>query len=1047
MYIIKQLIFLKEKKEGRQKSFTIIKLSTLFLMIATLQVMATGYPEGVLQTITVSGNVVDMNGESLPGVSISIKGTSQGTATDAYGAYSLQVPNENATLVFSYIGFISQEVTVGNRRTININLLEDTRVIEEVVVVGYGVQKRGHITGSISTVQAKELTVAPIASTTNALTGRIPGLIAVQQSGQPGYDNASLNIRGFGAALVIVDGIESSFNNIDANQIETVSVLKDGAASVYGSRGGRGVIIVTTKRGQSGKPSITLNSSFTGQGVTIMPDKVSSGQLAEMSVESHKNSGAVTPVPYTPEEIKKFYDGSEPYLYPNTNWRKVLIRDWAPVQQHNLSIRGGRENLKFYGFLGFLNQESMWKNNGGNYKRYNFQANMDANILDNLTMELTISSIVESSIYPWRTQQAGSNDNVWQDYYGSTLPTIPASFPDPDRLPNAMGLYMSNYDLVGYQKGDNNNLRGSMVMKYDVKQIQGLSFKFFINYNSYFNRSKQFSRPVSTWNYDPGTDTYIHAGGLNQGGATLNQSNSWGRTITGNLSVQYNRTFADKHQVGLMGLFEAIDSNGASLSAYRSGFLTDAIDYLFAGSSSGATNNGNASENGRASFVGKLNYAFYDKYLIEGIFRADGYARFPTNHKWGYFSSVSFGWRISEESFMKGISWIENLKLRASYGASGDDSVINFNQWLAGYSYDNFTYVMDGGAQQGLIPTVIPNPNLTWEKMEIYNLGLDFSLDQRKLYGETDFFFRDRTGMHATRTRSLPSSFGATMPRENLNSQNTRGFELILGTVNHIGDFSYDLSGNLSWSRSKWVHYEEPEYDDPDEIRLYKLSGRWTDYRIGYRTNGLFKDQNQINALTHDIDQRENASLRPGDLWLLDTNGDGLFNWQDQEEIGKGTTPHWMFGFNLYLSYKWLDFTALMQGAFDYYKYMQFYNNLLMVFWNERWTEENNNTNALVPRLGGASTNYTNSDHYYRKAGYLRVKNMSLGFSLPQQWLKPANIQHARLYIAGTNLLTFDKLKKYQVDPEAGRADGADFNAGFSYPVQRTVTAGLNITF
>jgi TonB-linked SusC/RagA family outer membrane protein len=999
----------------------------------------------VQQQKSISGKVTDATGSPLPGVTVVVKGTSQGIITDSFGNYSLTNVPENATVQFSFVGMKTQEIAVGKNATINVTLVDETIGLDEVVAIGYGTQKKGTITGSVSAVKGDVLTVSPMASTANTLAGHLPGLVSLQKSGQPGFDEANLSIRGFGDALVIVDGVQSSFNNIDANEIESVSILKDGAASIYGSRAGNGVILVTTKRGHDSKPTITLNSSFTMQGITVMPLPASSGQYAEMKSEAWLQSGQpAATVPFTEEQIQKYYDAADPYLYPNTNWYNELTRDWAPQQQHNLSVRGGSDRIKYYGFIGFLDQETIWKKNGGNYGRNNLQSNIDAKILDNLSLQLDVSSITEDREFPWRPQGEGAN-TVWQDYW-NTLPIYPATLPDATKIPYAgpSGVggahVITNSEIAGYHNTELQTLKGTGALNYTFNFIKGLTAKALYNVIQTSSNNKHFTRPANFYTYDPASQIYTLAGATGDK-ASLSQTDDRSKIKTGQISLNYQHTFAENHQVKAFALYEAIDYSSDYLTAMRINFLTPAIEELFAGSTTNMTNNGSASEMGRKSYVGRLNYSYKEKYLVETILRADASAKFPSDKRWGYFPSVSLGWKISDENFMKGLQNLDHLKLRASYGQSGNDGVGNF-QYLTGYKY-GLTHILNNATQQGIVSTGLPNPNLTWEEISIYNAGIDFSMWKRKLYGEADIFYRERSGIPSTRIATLPSTFGANLPPENLNSLNDRGFDVKLGTAGSINDLTYDLNANISYTRSKWDHFEEPVYTDPDQERLYKKSGQWTDRAFGYASDGLFTSQDQINSLTFNQDGQGNKSLRPGDIRYKDTNLDGTLDWKDQVEIGKGTIPHWMVGFNTNLKYKDFDFSALFQGAFDYYNYIVLTHGALApaLVYDLRWTEENNNPNAFIPRLGGAATNNYGSDHYYQKAGYIRLKTLSFGYNLPKHLLEPVKLSGVRFYFAGYNLLTFDKLSKYGTDPEAPSG-----NAGYYYPQQKTITFGVNIT-
>ena len=991
----------------------------------------------------ISGKVTDASGGAIPGVTVVVKGTTTGTITDANGNYSISTVPGNSTLLFSFVGMKSQEVKVIGESSINVKLEEETVGIEEVVAVGYGTQKEGNLTGSIASVKFKDLVVSPVASTTNALAGRIPGLISLQTSGQPGYDAALLSIRGFGSALVIVDGIESNFNSIDVNQIESISILKDGSAAIYGSRAGNGVILVTTKRGNNEKPTITYKSSYTMQGITDMPKTSSSGQYTEMMREAWIQSGQPESLaPYTLEEIQKYYKGTDPQ-YPNTNWYDALIRDWAPQQQHNLSIRGGSDKVKYYGFLGYLDQETIWKKSGGDYSRYNLQSNLDAKILDNLSLQLDISSTIEARKFPWRPMDG----DIWQDFW-QTGPTVPATLPDPTKISFAGGggtggaHIVTNRNIAGYNDNYGQNIKGTVALIYNFKAIKGLSAKAFTNYSQNYGTNKNFQKPVDFYLYNYASNIYTYAGSLSMNALSITKSQN--RMITGQFSLNYDHTFGKDHHLSGLALYEVIDYYNDWVIAQRYNFLTSAIDQMFAGSTTGMSNDGSASEMGRESIIGRLNYSFKNKYLIETTLRADASAKFSTNSRWGYFPSFSLGWRLSEENFMKQIGCFDDLKLRASFGSSGNDDVVNF-QYLSGYNLGTFdtggVYLFGTTTAQGIVSTGLANPYLTWEKMKIYNLGLDFSILKRKLYGELDVFYRERTGIPATRITTLPSTFGANLPNENINSINNCGFEMQLGTTGECRGFGWDISGNISWSRAKWDHYEEPVYEDPDQDRIYTLSRRWTDRQYGYLSDGLFTSQEQISALKYDQDSKGNTTLHPGDLKYKDVNDDGIINWKDQVVIGKGTSPHWMLGLNSNLKYKKFDLSALFQGAVGYYNYVTLPGIPSSIYYDMRWTEKNNDPNAFIPRLGGANSNGWTSDHWYKKADYVRLKTLAIGYNISERWLKQFNIKQVKIYAAGTNLLTFSGLTRYNIDPESPSGKG-----GIYYPQQKTITLGINLS-
>ena len=1041
----------------------LIPCALTVMMIATANTRVVAQtPVPVSAQIDSSGKYLDAKGiisgfDGLPlqGATVIIKGSGINTLTNDEGQFEFKQIKESDLIVVSYTGYAEQELVITRANHLDLLLSmtqKEAAGLQEVVVVGYGTKKREEITGSISTVKGSELSIAPVGNISNTLAGRLTGLVSIQTSGQPGFDQATLNIRGFGSPLVIVDGIEADFTTLDPNTVESVSVLKDASASIYGARAGNGVILVTTKRGNSGKPQITFNSSLTYQGVTNMPKPVSAGQYAEMSREAHLNAGNPdNTAPFTEEQVQAYYDGTNPQ-YPNTYWYDIIFRDWAPQQQHNVSVRGGSDKVKYYGFLGILDQETMIKAGGSGYRRYNFISNVDARISNEFTFTMNLNTNIGVRKYPWRGVGGGSSA-AWEDFW-NTQPIYPATLPDPSKLSWAVGSntggahIMTNRDIAGYNDGEDQNIFGTVALNYDSRLIRGLSAKALFNYNQDYGTQKNFTRPLNFYTYDYAADVYNLAGSLGAQ-ASLSQRESRERILTGQFSINFDRRFG-RHQLGILALHELIDIYSNSLIAGRQNFLTPSIEEIFGGSTVGMTNNGSTSEMGRKSWVGRLSYNFDTKYLLDIGFRADASAKFPENKRWGYFPGVSFGWRINKEAFMDGFTNIDELKLRASYGSAGNDNIGNF-QYLSGFqvasqSTDGLSYLIGNSAQPGIVSLGLPNALLTWEKTSVYNTGVDFSFLRGKIYGTAEAFYRERKGILSTRINNFPSTFGASLPPENLNSLSNRGFELKLGTQGKTGQWNWDVSANISWSRDKWMHYEEPSYTDSDDIRMSKRSGRWTDVVYGYKSDGLFTSQEEINRLGFNQDNNPttpNASLRPGDIRYVDTNGDGLLDWRDQVEIGKGSLPRWMYGTTVNLRFRQFDLSALLQGSFGYFVNLGslrpggVFSDLA---YEERWTETNNDPNALIPRLGGKGLDRI-SDYNYKNAAYLRLKTLAIGYTLSPSLTRSAGIQQVRLYLAGTNLFTISELNKYNVDPEAPSS-----RIGLYYPQQRTVSAGAIVT-
>lgn len=989
----------------------------------------------------VSGHVADEQGKPLGGVSVAVKGSNRTEVTNAEGNFSIAA-DVGEVLVFSFVGFQTQEITVSATTPLDVVLTADMQNLNEVVVVGYGTQKRVNLAGSVASITGDEITKTPVASVSNTLAGRLPGLITLQSTGLPGSDNATLKIRGFDGPLVLIDGSEGNINAMDPNEIESISVLKDASASIYGARAGNGVILITTKRGQTGKPTLTLNTSTTWQGITNMPRMASSGQLAEMRREGHIQGGQPeATAPYTLEEIQKFYEGGDPQ-YPNTDWYDLLIRTWSPQQQHNLSVRGGSEKIKYYGILGYLKQETFFKRSDAGFQRYNLRSNIDATITEGLTARMDLSTSISMREYTTRNL----DDNIWGDFW-NTQPMYPAEFPDKDKIPYAEGggtggaHITTDRELSGYSDRRSQDLRAVFELAYDFRPLPGLKAKALVDYKQNYSSTKNFSKPVPFYRYDFAADVYTHAGAF---GSTANLSYNLpsGRQILSQGSLAYDRVFNEVHDLSVLALFESTDYYDDFVAAARSNFITPEIDQMLAGSTEGMTNNAGTVEMGRMSWVGRLNYSFDNRYIIEATLRADASAKFPPATRWGYFPGISLAWRLEQEAFLSDFSALDALKLRASYGASGNDNVGNF-AYITGYdisgSATGGSYIWGSNRYPGILSKGLPNPLLTWEKLKIYNLGTDFSFWKGQFYGSLDAFYRERTGIPANRLVTLPSTFGASLPAENLNSTDTRGFELMLATRGGASDLRWDIRGNISWARSKWLDYEEPEYVDADQERINKKSGQWTDRTFGYLSDGLFTSQEEIDNLPYDQDLRDNATLRPGDVKYLDSNGDGVIDWKDQVEIGQGTVPTWIVGLNPTFQYKGFDLDFLLQGALGFHVVASINGNS-EEFYHSRWTAETNNRNAIIPRLGGASSNGWLSDYRLMKGDYLRLKSVNIGYTFKKESFGALGIQSLRLFASGVNLFTFSALNKYALDPEMPSGRGSLY-----YPQQRNLSFGLTL--
>lgn len=998
----------------------------------------------------ITGTVVDPNGEAVIGANVLVKGTTNGTITDMDGKFSLEVP-EGAMLLVSYIGYGDYETKVGNQSNLSITLKEDSQALDEVVVVGYGTQKKISAVGSISAVKAKDLVQAPVSNVSNALGGRLPGLISSQVSGEPGLDNASINIRGFGNALVIVDGVESSIGALSANEIADITILKDASAAIYGSRAGNGVILITTKRGNIGKPKIELNATFSWQQPTIYPKKLTAGEYTRFMYEKDVRANVdPSKYAYPLSEVQKWEEGLTPD-YQSTDWWDFLMKKFAPFQQYNLSTTGGSEKIKYYISYNRSDQSGILKSNSYKYSTNNFRSNIDAQINKNFSILGDISAMISNINTPPREQEW-----IWQDI-ANVLPTWHATLPDPTKIPytgNVTSIVASTSDKGGYKKKNYFQFSSKLMFTYKLPWIKGLEAKAMINYQRNTNETKYWMKGYDMWKYNWENDSYTKEGSAWQ--TRLNEGWNSENKFTSNIGLYYEQKF-NEHSISAMLLNEIIQSSGKDINGGTDGFLGDNIDYLFAGSDSSDRISGGAWENGRVSYVSRINYNFKSKYIIEASMRYDGSAVFAPGKRWGFFPSLSTAWRISEEAFFDKLDFVSNLKLRLGVSKSGYDGIGNF-QYITGYN-TSASGVVDNKIISGIRESGLANPDITWEKLNLYNAGIDYGFLDEKIYGSLDLFYRYRYDILATPIATMPSTFGANLPQMNLNSVSNRGFELVLGHRNKINEFSYDLKANISFARERNEHIEEPSYSDPDEKRIKQKSGQWSDLIWGLETDGLFTSQEEIDNYPVILDSREgfgNSLVKPGQIKYVDQNGDNKIDWRDQVVIGRKasiqriipndvtsgnqyvniTAPEFMYGFDFSARYKNIDISFLFQGGAGFSTWV--WANDYTVYHNS-WTEENNDPNALFPVQGpeGAAVTGGVPDYNLVNVKYLRLKTLNIGYTIPEKYLQALKL---KVFLSGYNLLTFSNLNKYQMDPEA--PDG-----GCYYPQQRVFTVGLNVSF
>jgi TonB-linked SusC/RagA family outer membrane protein len=985
------------------------------------------------QNITIHGKVTGTDGELIPGANVVLKGSLNGTVTNVDGEFTLdKVPND-AILVASFIGFKPTEISVNNKTVINITLSPDVIGLDEVVAIGYGTMRKADLTGSVSTMNSDDLVKTAAPNITSTLAGKLTGVITRQTSGRPGGDSPAFLIRGKSTfdpdnkgtnnPLVLVDGIERDFNRIDPNDIESITILKDAAsASIYGSRGANGVILVTTKRGMETTPRITFSASYSSQKPTFRPAYMNAGEYAQYLNEAQVNIGQKPQ--FSEEEVQQFKDGT----IPGTDWWSEMMNKSAPLYQYNVSLSGKNNKTGYFLSLGFIDQKGLFET--ATYKRYNIRSNIDTKITDNLSAFLNIDA---------------RNDNTNNSIIGevklyqtleTAIPTEPAYVPDSLRVPgDVMGLNfngtagspMGEAMYSGYDRGENDIFESSFGLKYDFPFIKGLSAKFEFSYDLSYFKGKQFTLPY-TLNYytrEAGLTSTVPSSSL----ITLNQRTEQRRRQTMQGSINYDHTFGD-NKISALLLFEQMDYRYEYISAYREGFLTSTLDQIFAGSDINKDNNGGANENARQGYVGRITYNYKDKYLLQANARYDGSYNFPKNSRWGLFPAFSAGWRISEESFMDGLSFISNLKIRASWGQFGNDRVDPF-YFLSGYEYAN-GYLVGGTYYTGIQSTGIPNKNITWETATSSNFGLEFGFFDGKLSGEVNYFYKKTEGILITRSASVPLTFGSKLPKENLGIVDNNGIESILRYQYSKGDFKYSIEGNFTYATSKVIYIDEPA-TVADRL---KQTGRPFDSRFGYTALGLFQSQEEINASPVQ-DGNKNKSIHPGDIKYLDLNNDSIINDADRHYIGKGPTPEIIFGLNANVQYKHFSLTMNFQGATNYTRY-QFINSFEKNYNSYKMIEDSwrvGNEDAKYPRLesnGRTANNSQYSTYWMNQGFYIKLRNIELSYTLDHNhFLDKIGMDEITLSLSGRNLLTIANADGF--DPE-----GTDNR----YPIMQSVSFG-----
>lgn len=1053
----------KNLKEFLTLKFLKIKaLAFLFILSINLPVTASSFSVlaekmNIAREIVITGTVTNEIGATFPGVAVKIKGAEKAVQTDAKGKFSISVAATTDVLVFSFVGYTSQEQTVGDRTTINVQLGADTKTLSELVVVGYGTQKKATLTGSISQVKGADLVKSPQPNLSNSLAGRFSGVVINNRSGEPGFDGSNITIRGLAttgsnSVLIVVDGIPGQIGGLerlDPNDIESVSVLKDASAAIYGNRAANGVILVTTKKGKTGKPTINYSFNQGFSSPTRLPKMADAATYAQIMNEIGFDSNPAGGLnqSYSADQVEKFRNGSDPLLYPNTDWIDQTLEKTALQSQHSLSINGGGQDVKYYMSLGTVSQDGLYKNGVTKYNQYNFRTNIDANVSKYLKVGLSVSGRQENRLFP----QVGAGD-VFRAIYRAK-PIVGAYY--PNGLPTT-GIENANpavqvTDIGGTNKSPTQVLNGILRASFIIPGVEGLSVDGFFSADKSNVFTKSFSKPYLLYQYDPSSKNYnsVIVGGNNQK-ATLTESHRNESLLTSNIKLNYARRF-NLHDINAFVGYEQSENHLEYFDAQRFNFLSTSLPELSQGGTAATDflNSGYSTNYNRRSIISRLAYSYDDKYLFEGQLRIDGSSIFPQGKQYGYFPSVSAGWVISKEKwFNESIKFVDNLKIRASYGALGNDNVNGFQY------FDNYVLVGNGfvaqspGAtsstiQPGVNLVKLANPNITWEVAKKLDIGFnavlfkDFSI-------EAIYFQQKRSDILTTRNASLPGSSGIVnpfgsdplVPSENIGKVNNAGFEATLG-YNHNGEnFRWNASGNITYAKSKVVFIDEAS----GTLDYQRQTGRPLNANLLYNSIGIFRTQQELDAYPHV------SGAKIGDLKYLDYNNDGKITADDQTRTPYSNIPQITYGFTLGASYKNFDVSMVLAGQTHVSQYVLPESGSVGNFYSS-WADNRfsaANPNGTYPRVTDRASNAIsggqfNNTFWLNDASFLRLKNVEIAYNIKASFLDRINISGLRLYASAFNLFTISKVKDY--DPE-GTSGSGQF-----YPQQRIINLGANIKF
>lgn len=1012
----------------------------------------------VAPQIAITGVVRDSEGP-LPGVNVMVKGSNTGDVTDFDGNFSIEVDNSEAVLIFSSVGFITQELKVGSNTSLDILMQADVQSLDEVVVIGYTTRKKGDVTGAVAQIDSKTITRTSNQNMEKALSGKVAGLIVNDRGGYPGSNESTLLIRGKStlnnnSPLILIDNIAAgSFSHLAPNDIESISVLKDGAAAIYGARAANGVILVTTKRGKSGKPQLNFSTSYNMSSFSATPKLMNSEQYAIYENEISDRNG--TDRRFTDEDIAKYASGEDQLNYPSTDWSDLTFNDSNPESRTSLSLSGGGDNVNYFVSGDYLDQQGMYASGDLTFKQYQIRSNLDIKIVDNFKVGVDLSGRFGA-----RSQPGVDDGYIYKHIYTNEPGEVGVY---PNGLPgwggeNGANPYVMSSNDSGFIDQDDTDLRGRFSFDWNLPWItEGLSIKGFAGVRKMNNDIKSWYTPWTTYQYQQSTDEYVPSQGFSQRGNTRILRESFWKydELMLNARIDYARTFGDHSVSGFIG-YEQRESQTRTFWAERRGFPDDQHSELFAGSDDGQQSSGGSSEAARQNYFISASYDYKKKYFIDVTVRHDGSSNFGEGNRFGTFPGVAASWAIGKEDFLSNANWLDALKLRASWAIMGNDLTGPY-QFLTRYNYGGVTnsprpnyWVVGGTAENGYSPANAPNKDITWETADMKNIGINFLMFEGRFSGDINWFYQKREDILVTRVAAIPDAAGIPLPAENLGKVDNWGWEFDFGWNEQRGDWTYNIGANLTQAKNEVVYLAEPL----DVIPGMEREGHPMDSYIVYPTAGIFRDQAQVDATA----VKKDGTVE-GEPIYLDTNGNGQIDGGDKQRTYTSNTPEIQYGIYGGFSWKNLDFSVLFQGQS---------NAEIMVYFdqggakpdyvfNDRWTPDNRDANypraaqasdpysgyqSIGPEINNGTDGYEVADLYYEDASYIRLREMEVAYTFNKDKIKIGDL---RLYLRGFNMFTFGSdIYDKNLDPEAVGYN--NFRSG-TYPSLTTYSVGLNFSF